>query len=249
MGTPAGALITTLAARHRVMVIGGLAVIAHGFNRPTMDADLWLDPMDSPDAWATALSRACEGFPGLTFHAPPDWRPIRASEIARVADEIGMIRVQGLDCPVDVFRRPNEFAEAGFDEVYERGMAHADGTRLPDPLDLIITKLDTGRAKDLDDSRHLEHVIRSRYGKLLPTASLDEVKALFERFLDWEVCRMALENPAPAVRDHALACLRELAAEGDPFSQALLEGRELPYSQGRVRPSPAPSGDRGPDAP
>ncbi len=42
MGTTTGEFITALAADHRVLVIGGLAVIAHGFNRPTQDADVWL---------------------------------------------------------------------------------------------------------------------------------------------------------------------------------------------------------------
>jgi hypothetical protein len=35
----------------------------------------------------------------------------------------------------------------------------------------------------------------------LPSASLDEVKQLFERFLDWEVCQIALTHPKQEVRD------------------------------------------------
>lgn len=149
-------------------------------------------------------------------------------EIADAADEIGMVRILGLDCPLDVFCRPNEFPAESFDEVYQRGSIITDGTCLPDPLDLIVTKLNTGRAKDLDDSRHLETVIRERYRHLLPTASLEEVRYLFDRFLDWEVCAMALENPSQEVKDYAVECLREMAAEGDPFSLALLENREIP---------------------
>ena len=53
---------------------------------------------------------------------------------------------------------------------------------------------------------------------------------MFDRFMDWEVCQMALENPSSAVRDYAIECLRELANEGDPFSQTVLEGRKIPYS-------------------
>lgn len=60
--------------------------------------------------------------------------------------------------------------------------------------------------------------------------SLDEAKRLFDRFLDWEVCKMELENPAGDVREYAVQCLREMAADRDPFSQALLEEREIPYS-------------------
>jgi hypothetical protein len=230
MGTTTREIISALTENHRVIVIGGLAVIAHGFNRPTKDADVWLEPMVSPETWAASLELKLSRFPGLTLHTLPGWRRIAGPEIAVAADEIGMVRVHGLDCPLDIFRRPNEFPEDSFDEVYQRGSVNADGTRLPDPLDLIVTKLNTGRAQDLDDSRHLESVIRNRYRASLPTASLDEVKSLFDRFLDWEVCAMALENPSGEIREYATACLRELAAEGDPFSQALLEERDIPYS-------------------
>lgn len=229
MGTTAGQFIATLASEHRVLVIGGLAVIAHGFNRPTMDADIWLEPLDSPATWAEALEKACARYSGLTFHTLPGWRRIAGAQIAEAAGDVGMVRVLGLDCPLDIFRQPNEFPAGSFDEVFERGTPNSDGTHLPDPLDLIITKLNTGRDKDLDDSRHLESVIRERYRSLLPTASLDEVRRLFDRFLDWEVCRMALGNPAQEVRDYAIECLREMAGEGDPFSQALLEDRQIPY--------------------
>lgn len=230
MGTTTGKFITALAAEHRVLVIGGLAVIAHGFNRPTKDADVWLEPLESPLAWADALERACAGFSAVTIHTLPGWRRIVGPEIATAAGEVGMVRLLGLDCPLDIFREPNEFPSGSFDEVFDRGTSNADGTRLPDPLDLIITKLNTGRDKDLDDMRHLESVIRERYRTLLPSVSLDEAKRLLDRFLDWEVCRMALENPAQEVRDYAIECLREMAADGDPFSQALLEEREIPYS-------------------
>jgi len=228
MGTSTREFIAALTEKHRVIVIGGLAVIAHGFNRSTKDADVWLEPMESPKKWATALEETCARFPGLTLHTLPGWRRVSGVEIADAADEIGMVRILGLDCPLDVFCRPNEFPAESFDEVYQRGSIITDGTCLPDPLDLIVTKLNTGRAKDLDDSRHLETVIRERYRHVLPTASLEEVRYLFDRFLDWEVCAMALENPSQEVKDYAVECLREMAAEGDPFSLALLENREIP---------------------
>jgi hypothetical protein len=136
----------------------------------------------------------------------------------------------GLECPLDIFREPNEFPAGSFDEVYDRASTNTDGTRLPDPLDLIITKLNTGRDSDLDDMRHLERVVRNHYRTLLPSASLEEAKHLFDRFLDWEVCRMALDNPALEIRDYAITCLHEMAADGDPFAMALLEEREIPYA-------------------
>lgn len=60
-------------------------------------------------------------------------------------------------------------------------------TRLHDPLDLCVTKPNTGRDKDLEDARHLESVFRKRYRAILPNASIDETKRLLRRFLDWEV--------------------------------------------------------------
>jgi hypothetical protein len=47
MGATAGEFIQELTRDHDVIVIGGLAIIAHGFNRPTKDADVWLDPLES----------------------------------------------------------------------------------------------------------------------------------------------------------------------------------------------------------
>lgn len=232
MGTTTEQFITALASDHRVLVIGGLAVIAHGFNRPTMDADIWLEPMISPDEWATTLEKLCFRFPDLTLHTLPGWKAVSGEGVITATDEVGMVRVLGLECPLDIFRQPNEFPAESFDEVYQRATPNADGTRLPDPLDLIVTKLNTGRTKDLDDSRHLETVIRERYRVILPIASAEEAEILLGRFLDWEVCAMALENPSQEVRDLATAGLREMAAEGDPFSQALLEERGIPYSDG-----------------
>ena len=230
MGATSGQFIEALASEYRVLVIGGLAVIAHGLNRPTKDVGVWLEPLDSPSTWAGVLEKVCEDYPGLTVHTLPGWRQITGAQVAEAADDVGMVRILGLDCPLDIFRRPNEFPEGSFDEVFERGTQNSDGTVLPDPLDLIITKLNTGQDKDLDDSRHLESVIRERYRKMLPSASLDEVRQLFDRFLDWQVCQIAMGNPSQEVRDYAVECLREMAAEGDPFSQTLLEDRQIPYS-------------------
>lgn len=121
MDSTAGQFIEALASQHRVLVIGGLAVIAHGFNRPTKDAGVWLEPLNSASEWAEALGKVCDLFSGLSLHTLPGWREIAGAQIA-------------------------------------------------------------------------------------------------------------LGNPAQEVRDYAVECLREMAAEGDPFAQALLEDRQIPYS-------------------
>jgi len=48
------------------------------------------------------------------------------------------------------------------------------------------------------------------------------------RYSEWQVLLAALKNPSDEVRELAMTHLREFAAAGDPFSQAILEGREIP---------------------
>jgi hypothetical protein len=228
MGATAGQFITALTEGHDVIVIGGLAVIAHGFNRPTKDADVWLEPLDSSSVWADALEQVCSQFAGLTIHTLPGWRLVAGPAIAVAAEEVGMVRVLGLDCPLDIFRRPNEFAADSFGEVLSRATRNADGTWLPDAIDLAISKDLTNRDKDVLDINFLESKVRKLWVERLPEASLTEAHALFDRFVDWRTCEAALINPDPAVTELAMSYLREFAADGDPFSQALLANAPVP---------------------
>ncbi len=228
MGTSADTLIRRLTREHRIVVLGGLAVIAHGHSRSTYDADIWLDPLGSSGEWCAVLEKACLEFGGITLHRLPGWIPVSGADLVDAVEETNMIRILGLNCPLDIFRKPNEIEIEDFSAVVSRSSLSGDGTYLPDPIDLIQSKLETGRQKDLYDIQHLESVVRSKYQNLLPTASLDEAEALLGRFSDWQVLQMALENPSFEVQELARTHLREFAAAGDPFSQAILEGRELP---------------------
>ena len=228
MAAAAEQFIAALSQEHDVIILGGLAVIAHGLSRSTMDADIWLRPMASSSDWAMTVQACCSRFEGLSIHTLPGWRKIQGDEIAKAADEIGMVRILGLDTPVDIFRRPNEFGEDAFDEVVSRAERNIDGALLPDPLDLAISKQLTGRDKDLNDIRFLESIIHQRWMERLPQALRDEALDLLNRFADWKTCEAALSNPDPEVHAHAISCLRELAEEGDPFSRAILENREIP---------------------
>lgn len=228
MDTPTDKFVRQLTRRHRVVVLGGLAVIAHGFSRSTYDGDVWLDPMGDATEWSAVLEKACLDFGGLTLHRLPGWVPVSGIDVVDAIHETSMIRILGLDCPLDVFRKPNEIEMADFDAVCDRALLRSDGTLLPDPLDLIQSKLDTGRDKDFHDIQHLESVVRADYKKRLPTASPDEATAMLGRYSEWQVLLAALENPSPEVRELAMTHLREFAAAGDPFSLAILEGRDLP---------------------
>ena len=110
-------LLRRLTGERRMLLLGGLGVIAHGFSRATKDADVWLEPMESPAHWAAFLARVCAEFGGVRLARLPRWMPVATeAEIAAAADETGLVRVLGLECPLDVFRRPNELNEAAFEE-------------------------------------------------------------------------------------------------------------------------------------
>lgn len=228
MGTPTDRFVRLLTSRHRVIVLGGLAVIAHGLSRSTYDGDIWLEPMADEETWSAALERCCRDFGDLTLHRLPGWTLVSGNEIITAVTETGIIRVLGLDCPLDVFRVPNEIEADDFDAMYSRGTIRSDGSMLPDPLDLLQSKMDTGRDKDRLDIGHLESVVRRTYREQLPFASFEKAQAMLSRYSEWQVLQAALENPSPEVRELAMSHLREFAAAGDPFSLAILEGREIP---------------------
>ena len=223
----ADAFIKHLTNSHRVVVLGGLAVIAHGLSRSTLDGDIWLDPMDDVGEWCVFLEKICHEF-GVSLHRLPGWVCVNGEGLITAVRDTNMVRIHGLDYPLDVFREPNEIEVSDFNDICGRATLRADGTLLPHPLDLIQSKLETGREKDLIDIQHLESMVRADYKVRLPQASIEEATRLLDRFSDWQVLLAALENPSSAVRDLAMTHLREFAADGDPFSQAIIEGRELP---------------------
>jgi hypothetical protein len=228
MAATVQSVIDQLTPKHRVVLPGGVAVIAHGYSRHTQGADIWLDPMSSAEEWAEAILSACKSVTGTTVHRLLGWTEVFGTQIASAVEETGMLRILGLDCPLDIFRRPNEFNENEFEAVVSRTSRSGDGTLLRDPIDLIQSKLDTGRDKDFHDIQHLESVVRTTYKNRLPTASLEEAEMMLGRYSEWQVLLPALQNPSPEVRELAMTHLREFAAAGDPFSLAILEGRELP---------------------
>ena len=62
----------------------------------------------------------------------------------------------GASQPLDIFRDPNELEISEFDEVWNRATQLDDGTRVPDAIDLLVTKQATGRDKDMRDIAFLE---------------------------------------------------------------------------------------------
>ncbi|HEV7406536.1 MAG TPA: hypothetical protein VGO11_26530 [Chthoniobacteraceae bacterium] len=133
-----------------------------------------------------------------------------------------MVRVLGLECPLDVFRRPNEIEESAFDEVWKRATLKDDGVYLPDAIDLLLSKQDTARDHDFEDIHFLEAKIRRNLGDQLAVATPEEAAAIFARYVDHVVCERALTNPHPEVQAQAGALLTELAESGDWFARDVL---------------------------
>ena len=220
-GIPTDDFVRELARPHRVLMLGGMAVIAYGLS-PTKDSDVWLEPLGSAQEWAACLDEAMAVFPGLQVWSLARRCVLPPQEIAADAEEFGVVRVNGLTLPLDVFRKPNELEIENFEDIWPRARALKEGARLPDEIDLYRTKINTGREQDWKDQLFLESLVKKRFRERLPVCDAAEARGLMERFLDPEVLAFALENPEAEVRAMALAHLREFEAEGDPYSRDIL---------------------------
>jgi hypothetical protein len=88
----------------------------------------------------------------------------------------------------------NEMEVSGFEEVWNRATPQSDGTRLPDVVDLLITKLDTY------DIQFLEGKAEEMYLERLPQARPDEAPEMLSRFLNPKVAEAAARHDHP--EDH-----------------------------------------------
>ncbi len=220
--------LARVATRQRVVLIGGLAVIAHGYSRPTKDGDAWLDPLDSPESWAAAVIATMAEFDGLSLWSLAERRPLDPAELSEAVALDGVIRVSGLNADLDLFRKPNVLACEDFDPVWTRAAIWADEVRLIDAIDLILSKENTGREQDHQDIRFLEDRVRREFSARLAVATPADARALFARYTDHVVGEAALANPDPAVQALGREILRELAAQGDWFSREILARLEEP---------------------
>ena len=221
--TDSDRLIHEIAASRRVLALGGLAVISHGLGRNTHDADIWVEPMESPEIWASVVGPLVYSTPSAKPVAIAVWEPISEKNLAEVIARDGVFRINGLDRPIDIFRKPNELPIEEFESAWVRAKPLHDGTRLPDEIDLLMTKQLTGRDKDLMDIAFLENKAEKRYLAELPATTEERAVEMLERFLTPKVAEAALAHPSETVRQRAMSFLRELAAEGDPFAADILK--------------------------
>jgi predicted nucleotidyltransferase len=148
----------------RYLIVGGLAVVAHGHARFTGDVDLALD-LDPGNA-----RRAVEAFESLGYRPRA---PVRFGDFADPARRADWISSKGLTVfsasspehpatEVDLFvENPFEF-----EDVYARAAHFEIGPGVEAPFiplkDLIAMKRKAGRPIDLDDARVLEDLERGR---------------------------------------------------------------------------------------
>lgn len=215
-------IIRRLAGEFRVMTLGGVAVIASGLSRNTYDADIWVEPMDSAERWAEGVARQLYDAGAAEVVAMGSWEKVPPGELAAVIARDGVMRVNGLERPLDIFRDPNQLEMSDFDEIWQRAQALDDGTRLPDPIDLLMSKQETGRDKDRADIMFLEAKIEADYLARLPLATAEEAERMLGRFLTPRVAEAALGHEEKAVRDLGKRFLHDLAGEGDPFAAEIL---------------------------
>lgn len=216
--------IRNLAARGRVLVLGGHAVIQHGLNRNTIDTDIWFEPRGGPDWWAEMVRPALDSFPQAYLWDLARRERFPFTALSPTIQEWGVARVGGLNQPLDLFRRPNNFEEADFDSVWERArrLEAESNIRVLHEIDLIASKESTERESDRLDIAFLEGKVRQELAPILAACDLAEAQSIFARYADHETCRAALRNPDAGVRDLAARTLREFADAGNPFAREML---------------------------
>jgi hypothetical protein len=241
-----GAISAELGRLTRTLVLGGVAVIVHGLNRSTKDLDLWIDPNPTPEKWAEPIEAILKAHPELAASYLDDvhgrWEKVEPGIVAFAALNGRTLRLTGSDRPIDIFYQPNEVELSEFDAFWSRGTDLADGTRLMDAIDLIITKQDTNRPHDQEDINFLFSKVETELMKAIPKASFEFTKAQFDRFRSADTAFIAATNADERVQKLGISILQELAQGGDPFAQERLE--QVP-SLKKVEPSNAES--TGPD--
>ena len=159
------AIVRSLDQAHvRFLVVGGLAVNAHGYHRFTKDLDLVIQLVpDNVSAAFTALS---------TLGYRPNV-PITAEQFADDIIRESLIRTKGMEVlqfwsdthretPIDVFvREPFDFAEE-YARSTVRELAGAGTIRIVSIPTLIVMKEAVGRPQDLDDVEHLKIRLEDR---------------------------------------------------------------------------------------
>lgn len=128
----------------KYIVIGGMAMVLHGFNRGTEDIDLLVDKVASNIA---LLKKALSILPDNAVREVLD-TDIAEYEVVRVADEV-VVDLMGSACGIDFKSAENQI------EVHE-----IDGVRIPfASAELMLKTKQTQREKDEIDRLYLKRIL------------------------------------------------------------------------------------------
>jgi hypothetical protein len=210
-------LVRSLCEKNRVILLGGMAMLAHGFARFTRDVDIWLDPTKGIGLWSKSLASAVMPFRKVKFLSARTKYEVSTAEIQRLVEAEEMIRITGLDMDVDVFFRPNNLRIEDFDLVWERAAEKEKGLKIPDEIDLGLTKLGTERIQDKIDIEWLDAKIIPALSKKLESCNLDEAEVVFSRITSIPLLNSAMKNTNPLVRSLAAMFLGKAK---DEFSRS-----------------------------
>ncbi|MGZ4129114.1 MAG: DUF6036 family nucleotidyltransferase [Actinomycetota bacterium] len=145
----------------RYIVVGGLAVVLHGYARLTVDVDLVVDL--SPGEAMKAISALADM--GLKPRLPVDPEAFADPAQRREWVEKRNLRVFSMFDPHDPMREVDLFVEEPmpFEDLWRRSIEIAVGSttaRVISKRDLIDMKRSAGRARDLEDVEALEELDR-----------------------------------------------------------------------------------------
>jgi predicted nucleotidyltransferase len=135
----------------RFLLIGGYAVIIHGYRRTTGDMDLWLEPTNENKLlFINALrdlnfeDEALEHIQSLDFREP---------QVLMFGEQPQRI---------DFLTKINQVT---FDEAFDNQLStEFEGLQLPviNLRELILSKINTGRPKDAADIDELQRIARNK---------------------------------------------------------------------------------------
>lgn len=141
----------------RYLVVGGMAVVAHGYGRLTYDLDLVLQ---------LTSDNILRGFSALERLGYKPKVPVTGQQFANRKLREGWIKDKGMmvlnffsdehpDTPVDIFvREPFDF-DAQYSAAVEEELSKGVWFRYANIAALIAMKKKAGRDKDRDDITHL----------------------------------------------------------------------------------------------
>lgn len=219
-------IVLRLLQEGRVLLLGGMAVVLQGFSRTTQDIDVWFEPMESPLMWSKTIANVLKSEKlsvARVVDATGAFNAIALESIADVVAQDRFVRILGANRPIDVFRAPRNLRIDEFDQAWERGEHLKDGLRMLDAIDLILTKMETGRPHDEADIRFLERKVESNYRSAIRTCSIDEARALLDRFATPDIVAFAARDAQNSdVRLFGEHLLSDMVKEGDPYARELM---------------------------